>query len=569
MTILFKDERIYNKYMLQDVGEPIRQRVARPLSLEVGSRDTREHFLKSPKVDYIIAPSGAVNVDLLKTAAFDDLVTRLAVMRIIQVEQIPQSVLVDVIEDISAQVREDTKGSHISGEEFTRLCHSGDAITNLLANYRRNPQIPFPQAALRMIKDLRVSSPSQNQSLWELQYIEQSNVAKLIVLDERNGEMGGERLGIKEEVEGEILSELRSMTERLPLDRHGFPIYPDNTERRALAYTIACGKAATTGIMYQFLQENQSIPVGFLQVFGNALGFETMRANINTFVKAHPQAREKIEALVRAVGLDKGEQIFFDLGDFYKAVNLEGYLPYEQLQETDIKFLLEQLQGRQKVVDVGCGRGRHMIPLLMNGISVEGVEINLDSVPAISAQASNAIVHEGSMNNLPFEDASVDGIYMMGRTSAHISDVMEAIAVFQEFKRVLKNDGIVLLDVPSLSSKEMRQNRSQRSQFLWDKLHIWHTETGTIHDTPDGRHFIDRSVLNVWQVDAIARLAGFDAEIVQEVPYRGALGEDAVNIYWKLTDRKFGSDNVGVNEMEPLAHTSFGKKGVRVDIDSN
>lgn len=550
-----------------DTPQPIQRSLAQP------GRDWNpldEYYRRDHPVNIIFSTSGDVNLGELQQTSFDFLITSIASARRIDVAQIPANTVVSIVNEIATQAENDVKQASSSKDADARIRITQDAICNLLKNYRQTPDASCPPQALRRIKDLYLADPLLQPSAgaWEMQYIEQSNVAKLIVLDERNGEMDKERLGIKEEVAGEILTELKAMGEEFTIHPRGYTIYPENTERRALAYTIACGQAATKEVMYQFLDGVEVIPMGFLPVFGNALGFGTMRSYINEYIKSHPDQRTKLEDLSKRVGLDKGEKVFFDLGEVYQAADedktFENYQPYSQLQEADMAVLDSYLPKDGAIVDLGCGTGRHLIPLLKQGYHVEGVEIDESAFPSILTKQPGAVLKVGSMHNLPYEDHSVNAVYLLGRTLAHLTSTYEAVAVFRELRRVLKDKGVVIFDLPDLRTEEMREYSNERLSFLSDKLHIWNREFGTIHDSPNGKHYFDRFVLSyVYQV---ALIGGFNAEVVKEAVYQGASGKEAKNEYWLATLHPQGPIDTRIEELQPLKHlTSSGDKGLELD----
>ena len=56
-----------------------------------------------------------------------------------------------------------------------------------------------------------------------------------------------------------------------------------------------------------------------------------------------------------------------------------------------------------------------------------------------------------------------------------------------------------------------------------------------ITDSPDLQHYFDRYAPDAKAFEAIAELAGFHAEKLTEVSYRGPSRNTNVNMYWKLT----------------------------------
>uniref|UniRef100_A0A486XVI7 Methyltransferase n=1 Tax=Rheinheimera sp. BAL341 TaxID=1708203 RepID=A0A486XVI7_9GAMM len=103
------------------------------------------------------------------------------------------------------------------------------------------------------------------------------------------------------------------------------------------------------------------------------------------------------------------------------------------------------------VLDYGFGGGANMRVMLRRGHRVTGVEIS-DAVIQINQQilveeGLNATLVKTEDNALPFADNSFDAIvpwHVLGYNS-----VASISSVLQEFKRVLKPDGVVLATLPA------------------------------------------------------------------------------------------------------------------------
>ena len=103
-----------------------------------------------------------------------------------------------------------------------------------------------------------------------------------------------------------------------------------------------------------------------------------------------------------------GKPFFGPIGDYLG----EAYLRYSFTKgtEQEVGFLLELLglEPGARVLDVGCGPGRHAIPLARAGLSVTGVDVSrrfLD-IAAESARAAgvSASFFEVDARQMPFED---------------------------------------------------------------------------------------------------------------------------------------------------------------------
>lgn len=150
-----------------------------------------------------------------------------------------------------------------------------------------------------------------------------------------------------------------------------------------------------------------------------------------------------------------------------------------------------------RVLDVGCGTGRHSLPLMQAGANVVGIDFSPEML-AIARRRATAILRSGAAefqqhslpDPFPFGDESFD-LVVMGLVIEHVADLG---AVLQESHRVLKPGGRCL--VSALHPE--RTAAGQRARFI-DPSTGLRTPIATIHRT---------------EVEylALARSAGFTAE---------------------------------------------------------
>lgn len=120
-----------------------------------------------------------------------------------------------------------------------------------------------------------------------------------------------------------------------------------------------------------------------------------------------------------------------------------------------IDFKYFPLLAGERVLDLGCGEGRHVINAYLQGdVTAIGVDLSLpDLRVAIErfmpfAQADNAqkyfALQVADATQLPFADHSFDKI-ICSEVLEHIHDYQ---AVLREIRRILKPDGVLAISVP-------------------------------------------------------------------------------------------------------------------------
>lgn len=102
------------------------------------------------------------------------------------------------------------------------------------------------------------------------------------------------------------------------------------------------------------------------------------------------------------------------------------------------------------VIDLGCGNGRHLIPLAEKANRAYGLDISEKMLETARknnrAKCTNISLIQGSVATLPFHDNSFDaGLFIA--TLHHVPTNQKRIQALSEIKRVLKPEGTLLISV--------------------------------------------------------------------------------------------------------------------------
>lgn len=105
-----------------------------------------------------------------------------------------------------------------------------------------------------------------------------------------------------------------------------------------------------------------------------------------------------------------------------------------------------------KVLDVGCGSGVALKEFAKYGYNATGISINKKEVEICKNLGYKAKLMDQSF--LDFEDCSFDVVW-----ARHVLEhsIMPTYTL-NEFKRVLKNEGVLYLEVPSPSTQVIHEN---------------------------------------------------------------------------------------------------------------
>jgi SAM-dependent methyltransferase len=138
---------------------------------------------------------------------------------------------------------------------------------------------------------------------------------------------------------------------------------------------------------------------------------------------------------------------FFDDEGFLRTVIAEKS-PARSAAEAHAAVRLAGGGRRSRILDAGCGNGRHAMPLAHAGHRVVG----LDSSAVLLAGARRAArsrpwphLVQGSYARLAFEPASFDAVLCLGTALGYLGDKGDAAAL-QEFRRVLTPKGRLVIE---------------------------------------------------------------------------------------------------------------------------
>jgi len=124
----------------------------------------------------------------------------------------------------------------------------------------------------------------------------------------------------------------------------------------------------------------------------------------------------------------------------------------------------------KKILDLGCGTGRHSIYLAKAGFDIYATDISPTGVEIARKKAESLGLydihfHQHDMRIIPFADNFFDAV-ICTRTIQHgmLAQIRKAIA---EIYRVLKTNGIVITDLPSTATESYGLGRElEKNTFV-------------------------------------------------------------------------------------------------------
>jgi SAM-dependent methyltransferase len=401
-------------------------------------------------------------------------------------------------------------------------------------------------------------------------------IVQALVIDERN-KVQGNGVDIQERVKDEFVDELLNFevipTRNGAIDRQSLSSAP-------LLQTIRLLSLESPNMLMDFTKaalvktQSQEQIVSILQITMPWIGLEKLRKSLREYVEVTPEFQSKFDSIFEYIGLDQGAKVAIDLGrDVYAQsdVSEENYRPYQQTKEHEVDLIADKFKDYEKILDVGCGTGRLLIPILQKmQKNIAGFDAYEKDIAGIKVQYPNADVRVGTWFDIPFPDESFDGLYCLGRSFSHNITIPDAIACLSQMRIVLKKDGKIITDLPDPTKGEYKKHIDRTLQIAKDKG-LKNVLPGLINDSPDGEHFFDRYAPDASVFTAIAELAGLEAKQISSTDYDGKNGERNTNVYWELTVTNPAEDLLRIEELlntiEGRGNTRYAdKSSVRRDI---
>lgn len=204
-------------------------------------------------------------------------------------------------------------------------------------------------------------------------------------------------------------------------------------------------------------------------------------------------------------------------------------------KEQDVDFLIKRLEehsvGRvEKILDVGCGTGRYLVPLAKRGFEVTG----LDNSPEMLAQCRQRLDMATSKTILVEQDLmeiranhEYDALLCMNSVICYLLKTEEILKALSIFKRALRQDGVLVLEIWNIfantslfeqtSVHEIRDDQvvvTNKESYWYESFSsVFHTKLDvTVEENGETRAFTREEILRVMTVGEVItylKAAGF------------------------------------------------------------
>lgn len=165
-------------------------------------------------------------------------------------------------------------------------------------------------------------------------------------------------------------------------------------------------------------------------------------------------------------------------------------------KEVDLIVSILGVSPEEKILDLCCGQGRHVLELARRGFSnVEGYDRSqyLIRKARTRAQKENLQVRfrEGDARKLPYPSDTFDVVTIMGNSFGYFDSTLQDRKVLEEIFRVLKPEGRVFID--AVDGDHMKKSFQPRSWEWLDRKYFVCRERAL---SADGDRLICREVIS-------------------------------------------------------------------------
>jgi ubiquinone/menaquinone biosynthesis C-methylase UbiE len=127
--------------------------------------------------------------------------------------------------------------------------------------------------------------------------------------------------------------------------------------------------------------------------------------------------------------------------DYCPKTRLEKYLRWEREYIRKMLDLIDSVEPR--VLDVGCGDGRHCRIIDQEGGQAVGIDLSEGMLAEARKLCPDIDFHQMNMLSLAFEDDAFDGLWSSG-SIYHVPKSV-VLSVLSEFERILRPEGVLAM----------------------------------------------------------------------------------------------------------------------------
>ena len=131
---------------------------------------------------------------------------------------------------------------------------------------------------------------------------------------------------------------------------------------------------------------------------------------------------------------------------------MSGYVPLNERRHRAHAKLLEAVGSGGRVLDVGSSSGYLAEPLVQQGNTIVGLELDAEAARAAETFCEQVLIGDVETMDLPLEDGSFD-VVLLGDVIEHLRDPVAALA---RLRPLLRPGGRLVLSTPNVANWAIR-----------------------------------------------------------------------------------------------------------------
>lgn len=174
---------------------------------------------------------------------------------------------------------------------------------------------------------------------------------------------------------------------------------------------------------------------------------------------------------------------------------------------------IEKYGKKGMVLDIGCGDGELLLKLKQQGWEVRGLDISLAAYEAAKKSLGDLVFNK-DLKKCGFPGDFFD-VVIMWHTLEHIFSPNELLA---EIYRILKPDGVLVVEVPGLDSPVYKLTKQDYFSFD-DPSHLYHFSARTLDKLLEINHFrVKKRGLTLFSL-GLSLFNGLSRKLKRKLPF--------------------------------------------------
>lgn len=159
--------------------------------------------------------------------------------------------------------------------------------------------------------------------------------------------------------------------------------------------------------------------------------------------------------------------VFDDMGVFWAEIADKNHTEHQ------IQFLKNNLNKKELILDLACGTGRHLIPLLAEGYGVVGVDSSLKLLKIAKQRCPRIDLIRVDLRCLPFKKEIFEAAISMDTSIGYLPTETDDRQIMIELNRTLVKGGTFLVDVFNIKQLEYKYGKKgQIDRLKWFGIQV-------------------------------------------------------------------------------------------------